>query len=170
MLRKIKNFCCHRDLPTWTCFICFIITILVMVTFGFNDFVKPCFVYPEEEYQMLESEAWRIIDEKTLNTEVKHTIEYNNNLESKDIEIKLQGENASVIITVDNYGEDTQTISVNRNYSNAGGYHFEMIFSLIIVILMFGAFSGILLFMFLLFVGIVCQKIDWVLRKFKHKK
>ena len=72
--------------------------------------VKPIFVYPEKEYLLLESEAQRIIDEQTLNTEFKHDVNYSNTLENKSVDVKIYGDGASVVIDVDNYGEDINSL------------------------------------------------------------
>ena len=161
MLTKTSTFCKQRSVSFCISIVC-IITLLLMVTFGFN-FIKQ-FIYPEEVYQELENEAQRIIDEKDLNTEFEYFILYSNKQEGKRIEFGLQEAIASVIITVDNYSEDTQEISVNRQI-DAITYYFLNIFAFAIFIIIVSVFGGMTLYVLLAIVSVKCRKRSLMLRR-----
>ena len=170
MLRKIVKVCVHKDMPTWAFMICIIITLSFVFTFGYIDLVEPCLSYPEEEYQMLESEAQRIIAEKTLDTEVKHSIQYENDIESKNFELTLKGDRISVSISVDDFGGDNQSLSVTRDYTNAFDYKLTNIFTIIMMSLMFGFLCGLIVFLVLTMIGFICDLIDSILYKIRKRK
>lgn len=154
MLKKISVFCDKRNLSVCMC-IFYIVVILIMVTFGF-DFVKQWFVYPEENYQTLENEARRIIEEKTLSTEFNHSVNC--------VEYILHGEKPTkVTITVNNYGESNQVISIKRNMDNAITYCFCVICAFAILAFCVSFVSGTILYLLLAVTGFVCKKLDWEL-------
>ena len=168
MLKKIKNFCFDEYTFKGVVIGCLILVTVAIFTVGFNDLVKPFLVYPEEEYQMLEKEAERIIDEQTLNTEFKHDVNYSNTLESKSIEIKLWDKNACVIIDVDNYDETTESITVSRNMLKNAGYYIigilTLIFGILLTTFIVVGLAGCILFI----VGNVCKFFDWMITALKY--
>lgn len=157
MLKKIKNFCFDEYTVNWVGLGCLILVTVAIFTVGFNDFVKPIFVYPEKEYQRLESEAQRIIDEQTLNTEFKHDVNYSNTLENKSVDVKIYGDGASVVIDVNNYGEETESVNVKRNQPKGVMYHIANFLVLIMAILWFAFVLGIFVMLILLILGLVCK-------------
>lgn len=170
MLRKIAKVCLHKDTPTLSFTLCMILTLSFVFTFGYIDLVKPYLDYPEIEYQMLESEAQRIITEKTLDTEVKHSIQYENDIESRSFELTLKGDRISVIISVDDYGGDNQNLSVTRDYTNAFDYKLTNIFTIIMMSLMFGFLCGLIVFLLLSMIGFICDLADSILYKIRKRK
>lgn len=168
MLKKIKNFCFAESTINWVALGCLILVTVAIFIVGFNDLVKPIFVYPEKEYQLLENEAQRIIDEQTLNTEFKHDITYSNTLESKSIEVKLFGDGASVVINVENYGEETENVNVYRNQPTGVMYHIQSVMLLIYIIFVFTLFIGSFVMIILWILGVVCKFFDWMIRAIKY--
>ena len=169
MLKKIQNFCFYPETTIkWVCIVCLILVTVAIFTVGFNDVVKPIFVYPEKEYQLLESEAQRIIDEQTLNTEFKHDVNYSNTLENKSVDVKIYGDGASVVIDVDNYGEETESVNVYRSENNGVGYYIQNIVVLILAILLFAFYLGAFVMAILLILGAVCKFFDWMITALKY--
>lgn len=168
MLKKIKNFCSDEYTFKWVIIGCLILVAVAIFTVGFNDLVKPIFVYPEKEYQLLENEAQRIIDEQTLNTEFKHDVNYSNTLENKSVDVKIYGDGASVVIEVDNYGEETESVNVYRSQSNRVMYHIQNFVVLILAILLFAFYLGAFVMCILLILGAVCKFFDWMIRAIKY--
>ena len=168
MLKKIKNFCFDEYAFMWVALGCLILVTVVIFTVGFNDLVKPIFVYPEKEYQLLEAEAQRIIDEQTLSTEVKHDVNYSNTLESKSVAVTLYGNGASVVIDVDNYGEEAESVNVYRGDNNGAGYYIQNIVVLILSIFFFAGIMCVFVRGILMLIGIVCKFFDWMIRALKY--
>lgn len=169
MLRRIGNFLGDRSVSEFIC-MCGIIIILVMLTFGF-DFLKACFTYPEEEFQLLETEAQRIIDEKTLSTEFKNSIQYNDNLESKSVQYILYGESDTrVSITVNNYGESNQEISISRNVDNHIGTYLTIIAALAVAFFMITICGGIVFSIVVYLIAALCLKVDDILFERSRKQ
>lgn len=168
MLKKIKNFCFDEYTFNWAIIGCLILVAVAIFTVGFNDFVKPIFVYPEKEYQLLENEAQRIIDEQTLNTEFKHDVNYSNTLENKSVDVKIYGDRASVVIEVDNYGEETESVNVYRSQSNGVMYHIINFVVLILVILLFAAYLFAFVMLVLFILGVVCKFFDWMITAIRY--
>lgn len=168
MLKKIKNFCFDEYTFKWVIIGCLILAAVAIFTVGFNDLVKPIFVYPEDEYQLLENEAQRIIDEQTLNTEFKHDVNYSNTLENKSVDVKIYGDGASVVIEVDNYGEETESVNVYRSQSNRVMYHIQNFVVVILVILLFAAYLFVFVMLVLFIIGAVCKFFDWMITALKY--
>lgn len=168
MLKKIKNFCFNDYTPNWVGLGCLILVTIAIFTFGFNDFVRPIFVYPEEEYITLEKEAKRIINEQTLNVEFEHVVNYSNTLENKSVEIKLFGNDASVVIDVDNYGEATESVSVYRNQTKGVMYCMQNIALLILAIVWFAFVIAVLVMLILFILGAVCKFLDWMITALRY--
>ena len=169
MLKKIQNFCFDPETTIkWVGIVCLVLVTVAVFTVGFNDLVKPIFVYPEKEYQLLESEAQRIIDEQTLNTEFKHDVNYSNTLENKSVDVKIYGDGASVVIDVDNYGEETESVNVYRSQSNGAMYHILNFATLILAILLFAFYLGAFVMAILLILGAVCKFFDWMIRAIRY--
>lgn len=168
MLKKIKNFCFNEWTINWVVLGCLFVVIVGTCTVGFNDFVKPIFNYPEEEYQILEMEACRIIEEQTLSTEFVHEINYSNNLETKSIDITLWGNGARVKIDVDNYGEESEYVKVSRNQENGAGYHINTVLVLILCIMMLAFILSCFVMAILFILGAVCKFLDWMFRAIRY--
>lgn len=124
---------------------CLILCTVLVLICGFNDIVKPCFVYPEEDYKLLEAEAQRIINEKTLSSDYRHKIEYSTFDENSWIKISVSskkenmwyGNNyAYVIIKVEDYGMETQNVSVEREYEPFE-HHFDFTAMLILLVIIY---------------------------------
>ncbi len=175
MLSKIKtigyNFVSEKNLTRlfWGCLI---LCLVVVLFYGFNNVVKPCYVYPEEQYKTLESEAQRILDEKTLSSDFQYMIKYstfddenmfNISVSNKENLTVYGNKYAYVTITVDDYGLETQTTSVERAYSQVEHYiDNTIILVMFIVALSVTLFVGILVIYILIFS--ICCGID-TLRK-----
>lgn len=168
MFEKIKTFCFAEKTARWVVVICLFVVIVLVSAVGFNDFVKPIFVYPEEEYQRLEIEARRVIIERTLNEKIKHDIIYSNDLESKSVEVKLRGEGARVTIVVDNYNEEIENIKVYRNHKNNIGYYIEAVVLLVISVGLFTLIFSSVIIAILFFIGVVCKALNWMFKAIRY--
>ena len=144
---------------------CLLLCMVLVLTYGFNDIVKPCYVYPEDDYKLLEVEAQRIINEKTLSSDYRYMIEYSTFNEeswikisvSNNTENKWYGNNyAHVTIKVDDFGLETQNISVEREYGQVEHY-FDYTVMLILLVVMLTVFLFIsIMVIFTLFFSICC--------------
>lgn len=167
MLKKIKNFCFDERTANWIGISCLIIVAIVTFTVGF-DIVKPLFVYPEEEYMKLEKEAQRIITEQTLNVEFEHDINYSNTLENKSVDVKLYGDGASVVIDVDNFTEETESVNVYRSRYNGAMYYIINVAVIILAIVLLAGIMSMFIMVIFVIVGFVCKFIEWKIRTLKN--
>lgn len=73
--------------------------------------------YHEDEYEMIEKEAERMVLNKDFETEYKLNIISLDEVE-KTLSMKLYNDLASVEVRADNYGEDNVVIEYDRDYNN----------------------------------------------------
>lgn len=120
-------------------FILFIVIACVMCIMDFDSL----FIYPEENFQILEAEVNRMISSKDFNTEYELELKYNN--QSNRVEFQLDGYGIYVAANIDNYGEENQTITVNRQHiSIFDSIMYVLIFSLFMSYFILIAFAIIL--------------------------
>lgn len=120
-------------------FILFIVIACVMCIMDFDSL----FIYPEENFQILEAEVNRMISSKDFNTEYELELKYNN--QSNRVEFQLDGYGIYVAANIDNYGEDNQTITVNRQHiSIFDSIMYVLVFSLFMSYFILIAFAIIL--------------------------
>lgn len=180
MVSKFLNFCYSftsaKILP-WLYRGCWLLCLIATLIFGFDFLVKPIFVYPEEQYRILENEVQRITEEKTLSSEYRYKVEYSSfndkpevyvSVTNMDVTTAYGAAYVSVRLKIDDYGTETQTISVKRAHSQIEHYLGFPIVYLLLITLLAAMLFFVLVVLFYWMFGICCA-ID-AIRKRKFKE
>lgn len=180
MVSKFLSFCLcltSAKIFPWLYRGCWILCLIATLIFGFDFLVKPIFVYPEEQYRVLENEVQRITEEKTLSSEYRYKIEYPSFNDNPDVYVSVTNMDittaygaayVSARLKIDDYGTETQTISVKRAHSQIEHYLvFPIVYLLLITFLAAMLFFGLAILFYLMF-GICCVIDAFRKRKFKE--
>ena len=164
MIKKVKEFLsnCTREgildfLIEKISVAVFILTILfVSAKITIEQRWVELFTYQNEEYQLLEDEAARMVENHTFDTEYNCIIK-NWDTKSDDISFRLKDKNVYIDVIVTDYKKETQKFETEREAGSRGEYIFVNIFLIFMVIPFIWAFlvTVALVILWLIIVGII---------------
>ncbi|MBR4111337.1 MAG: hypothetical protein IKK43_06625 [Clostridia bacterium] len=111
MLDDIIKACRNPKIQVVTPIVVFVAVLLLMLA-SFDYSIAPYIVYPEEEYQLLEEEAEKMLAQDGFDSQYVDTIEYE--AKSDILRVKLNTTNATLQMNFSDYGEEKESVEVER--------------------------------------------------------
>lgn len=174
MYKKIKNFAenCWENRSLFRLFlIMFLFWFVVgcILTTNQNKW-ETMFTYPENDYQIVQEEANRMIKTHDFETDFELNItNYSNTNHSLSFELRGNG-SSLLTVTVTNYMQENEEISYKRFTKSPTSHIFMEILAIILVIFLFALLSGLVILICISIVWFVAFVIHKILEHSKNKK
>lgn len=165
MYKKVENVLEKLSKPKFVVrfllffFVIYFALLCINVTLG--DRWKNITAYPEEDYQLLESEAWKIVKSGNFEeTNCPYEITYYNSTTHK-IYFDLSYNTATVTVGVEDF-RVSDSVSVKRSCSNKTVFVFGQVLSLVIFPALFAGVTLTALYLVLLILHIFFTIVDLI--------